>query len=204
MSSAKKMDFNQNESRIDYAQLDKELALKVHKDFQRKLEKEFDGNHESFRRVVLGNVKNSAYELAQQAVDAYVQSRRQYPKFAGRVAPLVTHCNDLISSIETKRNFPNMHLLSMTKQKEILDQVLDHFNELKQALKTIERVAKDEALVDLKSTRSLIKITSFTILTVIFSVFLVSFDTELGQPFWVVIDDFARTISDFFFSLFGL
>lgn len=204
MAAAKKNEVSASTSKIDYEALDKELASKVQNNFQIKLENEFDSNINSFRRLVLENVKNSNYKGAEQIIDAFVQTRSEYPSFDSRVQAIIIHAKELVVAIETKRNFPNMHLLTMTKQKEILDQVLRHFNELKNTLKTIERIANDEIVSDLRSTHWLVRTMAYTILGITGLYFISRFHADIGEPFFRISEQATNQVVNSLLDLLGL
>jgi hypothetical protein len=110
------------------------------------------GRMDSVRAGVLGFVVSEAYDRAKEELKAYVEYKSSYPAFQERVERHVQHCCDLIEAIKTKRNFPGMASLSLSKQQELHEKVLEHFEELKQNLKHIEKVERDHKLNDIRST----------------------------------------------------
>ena len=203
MGAAKKLKKSKSPS-VNYEALDQELAQKVQENLQGQLEQAFDGQGQNFVRLVLENVKNTNYDNAKLAIEAFVRSKNEYPRFEARITSVVEFSKDLIDSIEAKRNFPNMHLLSMTKQKEIMDLVLMHFNELKQALKSLERAGRDEHVMDLKSTHILIKTFTYMVGLFFAALFLTSFTSDLGQPFLALVESATVRMVDIVHSLLGL
>lgn len=104
------------------------------------------------RSRVLTSVVTENYDRAKDEIKNYVGFRSQYPGFQDRAERYVNHCCDLVVAIQTKRSFPGLASLSLSKQQEIHEKVLQHFEELKQNLKHIERVEREHRLMDIRST----------------------------------------------------
>lgn len=111
----------------------------------------------SLRSQILSSVAAEGYESAIEELDNYVADRAAFPGFQERASRYVRHCHDLIQAIQTKRNFPGLAALSLSKQQEIHEKVLEHFEELKHNLKHIEKVERENRLVDLRSTVWVVK-----------------------------------------------
>jgi len=127
----------------------------MQEDLRRKLEesKRKDiGRMDSLRSSVLGLVVSENYERACEEMVAYVDLKTSFPAFQHRVERVVQHCSELIQAIETKRNFPGLAALSLAKQQEIHEKVLEHFEELKQHLRQIEKIEREFKLDDVRST----------------------------------------------------
>jgi hypothetical protein len=110
------------------------------------------GRMDSLRTSILQLVVNENYERAVDEMVAYVDLKTSYPNFQERVRRLVQHCSELIQAVKTKRNFPGLSALSLAKQQEIHEKVLEHFEELKQHLRQIEKVEREHKLDDVRST----------------------------------------------------
>lgn len=110
------------------------------------------GRTDSLRATILQLVVGENYERAGEEMVAYVDLKTSYPNFQMRVQRLVQHCNELIQAIKTKRNFPGLAALSLAKQQEIHEKVLEHFEELKSHLRQVEKIERENKLDDLRST----------------------------------------------------
>jgi hypothetical protein len=117
---------------------------------------------------------------------------------------MVRHARELINAVRSKRNLPGLSQLTMAKQKEIMDHVVNHFNELKYTLKAIEKVAKDVALSDIRSTVWLIKTFSYSVLLIVITYFMVTFVKDIGGPFWVVFNDLADMVFESIMGFFNM
>jgi hypothetical protein len=101
------------------------------------------------------------------------------------------HSKELINAIRAKRNFPNLSSLPMSKQQEILDHSLGHFDDLKLSLKAIEQIVKDEAIKDIRSTVWVLHTGVYVVMAIVVTMFLLDFSGALGQPLWAVYNDLS-------------
>ncbi len=106
----------------------------------------------SIRRSILGSVAHENYEYAKSELIGHVAHKTSYPDFQRRAERYVQHCCELIQAIETKRNFPGLAALALAKQQEIHEKVLEHFEELKQNLRMLEKIEREYRLADMRST----------------------------------------------------
>lgn len=127
----------------------------------------------ALRRTILALVVGEEYDQAKDAMAAYVEDKSAYPAFQARVERYIQHCTELIQAITTKRNFPGLATLSLSKQQEIHEKVLEHFEELKQNLKHIEKIERDHKLTDVRSTVWVLKVGSVVAFAIFFTAFLI-------------------------------
>jgi hypothetical protein len=153
------------------------------------------------RGSVLGMVAGENYDRAKVDIQDYVRSRRDFPVFQSRVERHVQHCSDLIQAIQTKRNFPGLGALSLSKQQEIHEKVLEHFEELKQNLKHIEKVERDHKLTDVRSTVWFLKTLSYVVGALLTTTFIVDLKYGLFSSAITVIDTAADNLSSWFVNL---
>lgn len=138
----------------------------------------------SVRTSVLGYVVTESYEYAKNDLESFVAAKSAYPMFQDRVQRHVQHCMDLIEAIKTKRNFPGLASLSLSKQQELHERVLEHFEELKQNLKHIEKVERDHKLTDVRSTVWVLRTLCLTVAMVFVAGLVVDIKTGLlGSAF---------------------
>jgi len=122
---------------------------------------------DSLSHGILGLVVREKYDRAKEELLAYVEAKNAYPVYQDRVRRYVNHCSDLVQAIEAKRTFPGLATLSLSKQQEVHEKVLEHFEELKQNLKHMERIERDCRLVDVRSTVWVLKSLSWTVALVV-------------------------------------
>jgi hypothetical protein len=187
-----------------------DVALKV---AEREIEKEMNskinarmkaslqdiGHVDGLRATILSFVASENYQRAMDELQRYVDSKYEYPKFAGRVERYVEYCGDLINAIKAKRSFPGMQYLSSTKQQELYDKAMGHFEELKATLRRIELVERELRLNDLHSTVYVV----WAVVIAIIGIFVVGFLKEVAHgtlPAAVVlIDDFfSKLVNEIF------
>src|SRR4051812_26215736 len=98
------------------------------------------GRLNTLRTSVLTLVVAENYDRATADLTDYVDAKTTFPGFQERCERLVNHCSELIQAIHTKRNFPGLTTLSLSKQQEIHEKVLEHFEDLKSHLRQIEKI----------------------------------------------------------------
>lgn len=178
-------------TQVDYSQLEAERLANVDLELQRELEmrsKTTGGGHTTLRQVVLRLVTDGNYPLAEEELKVYMQFRNDYPNFIYRSQKYVEHCKDLIQAISAKRSFRGMQTLSMAKQQEFHDKVLEHFDELKDYLKQIEMVEREVRLEDIRSTVWVVQVFSQCVLAIVALAFLLDINHGLATSFILVMD----------------
>ncbi len=155
----------------------------MQEDLTRKLKEsqKVDGGsgRDMLRRSVLSTVVAENYDEAKDKLSAYVNEKSEFPAFQARVERYVQHCLDLIQAIHTKRNFPGLATLSLSKQQEIHEKVLEHFEELKQYLKHIEKVERDHKLTDVRSTVWVLQAACLAVAAVVLAIFIADLNSGL-------------------------
>ncbi len=153
------------EKAIDYDVLEAHKIATIQDDLTQKLveNKNKSGSRiDSLRQAILDYVVSGNYDVAREELEGYIQSKREYPEYIARAERYKVHCIDLISAIKAKRSFPGISTLSLSKQQEIHEKVLSHFEELKQGLKHIEVMEKEQKLTDIRSTVWVLKALSYS------------------------------------------
>lgn len=176
---------------VDYEKLEKEKELVIQRQISQKLANQTAGKIDSLKHAVLVAVANSEYEKALRDLDRYIESKAGYPSFAPRTDAFARHCRELINAIQVKRTLPGLASLTVSRQQEMLDHVVAHFEELKGTVKQIERIAKDCALDDLRSTVWVVRTVSYVAIAVFASAFMMDFSNSLGRPFILIYNDFT-------------
>lgn len=153
------------------------------------------GRGDSLRRQILSLTVSESYDAAKTALETYIYARVDFPEFQRRAERYAEHCRELVQAIQTKRNFPGLSQLSLSKQQEIHEKVLEHFEELKAHLKQIERIERDARLTDMRSTVWVIRAFTLTAFVVCVAWFLADVKSGLFsstiQVMSGVVDDFS-------------
>lgn len=189
---------------IDYQALEVQRANELNQEVTRKLEQAAaTGRIDSLRHVILRYVVEGNYEMAHSELDRYGDQQKNYGNFENRTKPFFKHCHDSINAIRTKRNLPGTGGISMAKNQELLEKVMEHFEELKHYLKKIEIVQKEVKIDDLRSTVIVVKV----FFHCVFALFAVAFlrsilSTGFTETFNVVMDDTIEKLVNAFTKLF--
>jgi hypothetical protein len=138
------------DTKIDYQQMEQARTKVLQNQLNQQLRTRELGNQYSLRRVILRMVVDGQYKEASEAIDVFMDAKAVYPGFRERSEVHVNHSKELINAVRAKRNFPNLSQLSMSKQQEILDHAIEHFDELRVTLKSIEHILKDETVKDIR------------------------------------------------------
>lgn len=104
------------------------------------------------RNVILGHVTEERYDKAIDELSGYLESKFQYPDFKERSERYVQYAIELIHAIRAKRNFPGWNALNMSKQKELFEKALLHFEDLKATLEKVEVIEREVRIEDVRST----------------------------------------------------
>jgi hypothetical protein len=104
------------------------------------------------RNVILSQVIEERYDEAIQDLQGYLNSRPQYPDFKERSEKFVQYGVELIEAIRAKRSFPGWNALNMSKQKDLFEKALAHFEDLKATLIRIEAIEREVRIIDVRST----------------------------------------------------
>lgn len=163
--------------------------------------KDASGRGDALRSTVLSSVVTEEYDRAKEEIVAYVDLKFSFPIFQHRVQRLVQHCRDLIEAIRTKRNFPGLTQLSLSKQQEIHEKVLEHFEDLKRHLRQVEKIEREYKLEDVRSTvwvlRALVNCIALITLLTLF------IDVKNGAfaPFLSVTDGYLEGVTTWLVNL---
>ncbi len=152
-----------------------EMTIDLNRKLHESTKKDSGGKGDHLRRTILQLVVSEAYDLSKERLAGYVEAKVEFPAFQERVQRYIQHCSELIHAIQTKRNFPGLATLSLSRQQEIHEKVMEHFEELKHNLRQIERIERDHKLLDVRSTVWIIK--SFS--AVCIAIFLAAFIVDL-------------------------
>lgn len=192
------------ESSIDYQSLENAKAQEIQQELTKKLVQKDWGRHDSIRHAVLRRVVEAEYDEAVEELESYVQSQSRYPVFQEKCQPYVKHCVELAYAIRTKRNFTGISSMSLSKQQEIYEKVVDHFEELKRFLKQIEKIERDVRLVDIRSTVWVLQALWQSALIILCLAFFLEMSTGLHKSFFYVANSVVDGATTYVFKLLGL
>lgn len=178
----------------------------MHANLKQKLmesQRQDQGRMDSVRASILGAIVGERYDGAKAELTDYVEMRTNFPEFQFRANRYVQHCCDLIQAIQTKRNFPGLAALSLAKQQEIHEKVLEHFEELKQNLKHLERVEREFRLSDVRSTVWVLRTASQVVGAILAVAFLLDLKSGMFSSAIKVVDSTMDIASTWVVNLIG-
>ena len=188
--------------KIDYEKFEKARTQQLDHRLQETLQARSNGKIDSLKRTILSYVSDGEYDVARSELNRYVQMQREYPAFIEKGERYINHCHDVIQTIKAKRDFPGMHTLPMSKQQEIMEKVLAHFEELKFYLHKLEVLQKDVKMDDLRSTVWVIKAIIYSLFFIIVIVFLRSAALGILESFDYVINEYTNEAINWLFDFF--
>ena len=185
---------------IDYRQVEAAMANDLQMELQKKLEEHKPtGPISSLTKTVLNKVVTANYEMARKDLVSYIEHQGEKLNLTKRAKPYADHCEDIIFAIEAKRNFPGLSSLSKSKQQEISDRVLEHFEELKAYLGKIERVENEIKMNDVRSTVWVVQSLCFSVAIVLAVLFFKTDFASILDSLNRVADVMARQYYDTLF-----
>lgn len=198
-----------DDSALDYEALAQEYTDDLDSNLRARLEKVQEEDEkgrrvDSLRHAILNNVVKENYERARKELNTYVDLKPEYPNFQIKAERYVKHCMDLIQAVETKRHFPGMSSLSMSKQQEIHDRVVAHFNELKQHLVQIEKIEREQKLEDVRSTVWVLKALCHSVGVILAVAFIMDLSTGMLRSSDIVFSAFINDLTDSIMKFFNL
>lgn len=147
------------------------------------------GKPESLRYNILSYVSKEEYDRSIKMLKDFIEKESEYPNFRLKVERYALHSIDLIFAIRTKRNFPGLSGMTLTKQQELKVKSKEHFSELSMVLQKIERCLEELRLEDAKSTKIVVKAIWLSLLTVFLAGVFLEFSNGLLATTYNVIND---------------
>jgi len=193
------MDYNTITSVTEYTHI-----TEMQEDLRKKLlesQRKDLGRMDSLRASILSLVVSENYPRASEEMVAYVDLKTNFPGFQFRVQRLVQHCSELIQAIQTKRNFPGLAALSLAKQQEIHEKVLEHFEDLKQHLRQIEKIEREYKLEDVRSTVWVVKALSTSVAAILLVAFLLDLKAGIFNSAFSVTEGYVDHFSGWLVNL---
>lgn len=183
-------------------QAEKEISAKFSARMQANLRD--IGAVDSPRHTIISQVANENYQRAIDEVKRWRESKEDFPQFAARSERYLSYCIDLINATKAKRSFPGLQYLGMSKQQELFDRAMEHFEDLKQTLKKIEKIEREVQLEDLRSTVWVIKALIYCCFAILVVGFLIELSRGVLPATMIVVDDVFGGLTNYVFDLIGL
>lgn len=162
------------------------------------------GPPDKLRHQVLAKVADEQYESAIEQLRNFFATKSPYPTFNLRIERYINHSIDLIYAIKAKRSFPGITQLTRAKQQELRDRFRDHFNELIQVLKKMEKIERDLKLEDARSTIYVVKALWVAAMVVALIWFFIEVYRGLAVTSFLVVKDTFVTWIDAFLDYIGM
>ena len=156
------------------------------------------GRRDSVRHMVLGYVSKDKFDQAIRELRYYQQFKSDLRVFQERTDRYFDHCEALVLAIKSKKSFPNIDSLPVSKKQEIFERVHDHFEELEGVLRRVEQIENDIRIQDSRSTIWVMQsLLACSVVIIIWAVLLEGF-RSMGMSFDVVLEDVTNIIFRFF------
>lgn len=162
------------------------------------------GRADSLCYNILTLVADERYDSAIEQIREFVEKDTGYPVLRDRIERHMHHAADIVSAIRTKRNFPGFKSLTASKQNELMEKTLYHFEELKLVLKKVERIQVDVKLEDIRSTVIVVRAVVMAAVAVVLVAFVREASRGLFMTLMDVVDDTFGMITDYVLSFLGL
>jgi thiamine kinase-like enzyme len=161
------------------------------------------GEIDTMRHTIISLVANENYQRAIEELHKFVESKSDFPQFQEKTQRYIQYAVDLINATKAKRSFPGLQHLAMSKQQELFDRAMDHFDDLKLTLKKVEKIEKDAKLEDLRSTIWVIKAMIYCCFLLLAMAFLIEVSRGVLPAASIVVDDLFGTLTNKLFDLLG-
>ena len=162
------------------------------------------GQMDSLRHTILSHVAGEQYDRAIGDLKAYAAAKSEYPLFDVRAGRFVSYAIDLINAIRAKRSFPGLNQLAMSKQQELFDKAMSHFDDLKATIRKIETIERDVKLEDVRSTVLVVKAIVYSLFAFLILGFFLEISRGVLPTAFVVVDSSFGEITNWFFDKIGM
>lgn len=162
------------------------------------------GGPDTARRAVLTLVAEERYDEALVEIKKYAASRPEYPQFAERAARYLSYSEGLINGIKAKRSFPGVHMLSMSKQQELYERAMQHFDDLRATLKRVEAIEREVKLEDLRSTVWVVKATIYSAIALLAVAVMIELSRGVVSSADAVLESAASDGTNWVFDKLGI
>jgi hypothetical protein len=147
------------------------------------------GDIGTMRHTVITLVASENYQKAISEIEKYIESKSDFPQFQEKTRRYVQYAIDLINATKAKRSFPGLQYLAMSKQQELFDRAMDHFDDLKLTIKKVEKIE--------------IKALIYCCFALLVLGFLIEVSRGVLPAASIVVDDLFGTLTNKLFDLIG-
>lgn len=162
------------------------------------------GAVDTFRHNVLSYVSGENYARAIEEIKTYMESKSDYPAFKDRAGRYAGYAIDLINAVKAKRSFPGLQHLSMSKQQELFDRAMEHFEDLKITLRKIEQVDRELRLADVRSTVWVLKALVYSFFVLLVLGFALEVSRGVIPAFNVILEETTGDVTNWVFDKIGI
>lgn len=107
----------------------------------------------TYGHSVLASVVYEKYDESIQELENILNLRVDYPSFGVRAGRYIQHAKSLVRAIKAKRSIGKLPHVSRAKQKELMNTLTIHFNDLRNCVINIEKIERKVRREDLSATR---------------------------------------------------
>lgn len=162
------------------------------------------GNSALVKNVILGHITEERYDQAIKELNDYLDSKSQYPEFRERSERYVQYGIELIHAIRAKRSFPGWNALNMSKQKELFEKALLHFDDLKATLDKIEVIEREVRVEDVRSTVWVLQACVYSVGLLVLFAILKELTGGVLPSINTLVDSSTNSLIDLIFEKFKL
>lgn len=162
------------------------------------------GAGDNLRQAILTLVVEEQYDRAIEEVERYLDSKPDFPQFRERAVRYVKYGVELIHAVKAKRSFPGWNALNMSKQRDLFEKALDHFEDLKLTLTKIEVIEKEVRIEDVRATVWVIKTAALCIFALIVFVFLREFMRSILPTMGSLLESSTDSLVNLIFDKLGI
>jgi hypothetical protein len=184
------------------AQQEREMGSKISARMRKSMNE--NGMRDGPRAVILSSVAAEDYPKALEELQRYIESKNDYPQFRARAERYLSYAGDLINAIRAKRSFPGMQNLSMSKQQDLYNRAMSHFEDLKATLRKAEQIEAEVKLDDVRSTVWVIKALIYSVFVVLVLCFLMDLSKGVLPAASSVADATFGSLTNAVFDKLGL
>jgi hypothetical protein len=179
-------------------------SAKGDKSLSQKMKSKQDfGKVDSFRHTILSLVADEDYANAIKELKLYIDSKPEFPQFKERSERYISYSIDLINGIRAKRSFPGIKQLAMSKQQELYDRAVHHFEDLNVTLRKVDQIDNEVRLEDIRSTVWVVKAVVHSTLAILVLAFLLEMSKGILGAAGVLADDLFGKITNTIFNYLG-
>ena len=162
------------------------------------------GSGDNLRHAILTLVVEEQYDRAIREIENYLESKPDFPQFRERAERYVGYSVELIHAVKAKRSFPGWNALNMSKQRDLFEKALDHFEDLKLTLTKIEVIEKEVRVEDIRSTVWVIQTAAICVFVLIVFIFMREFFRSILPTVGSLLESSTDSLVNLLFDKLGI